>query len=141
MKGYIYRCESVDATTLHALIHQYVGLPCYHLSGTNLWQHPALQPLTHSDQPNTDSDFGHAFSDNAEVRWKRLDSNSYDVLILSEQTLNISNAKVLATDWDVREHRLRPIFQSGQRRAITYYTYHAPNGAAQYTRYLGEARK
>lgn len=143
MKGYIYRCAPVTAAQLLDLIKQQVGLPCWHFSGTHLWQAPALTALGYSAQIDGDvnSDFGHAFSQQAEVRWKRLADDAFDVLILSEQPRTIPGARTLASDWEVREHPQRPLIQSGKRQRLVYYTYHAPNGAAQFTRYLAGETK
>lgn len=136
MKGYIYRCAPVTAAQLLDLIRQQVGgLPCWHFSGTHLWQVPALKALEYSAQIDVNSDFGHAFNQQAEVRWKRLDDDAFDVLILSEQAPTIPGAHTLASDWEVREHPQRPLIQSGKRSSINYLTYHAPNGAVVFTRY------
>ncbi|OAN47266.1 hypothetical protein A6A03_00530 [Chloroflexus islandicus] len=136
MKGYIYRCAPITAAQLRDLITQQVGLPCWYFSGTHLWQAPALTALERSAQIDVNRDFGHAFSQQAEVRWKQLDSDAFDVLILSERALTIPGARTLASAWEVREHPQRPLIQSGKRQQLVYYTYHAPNGAAQFTRYI-----
>lgn len=141
MKGYIYRCTPITAAQLLDLIQQQVGLPCWHFSGAHLWQAPALTALEYSAQIDVNRDFGHAFSQQAEVRWKRLADDAYDALILSERALTIPGAKTLASDWEVRAHQQRPLIQSGKRQGLIYYTYHAPNGATQFTRYIeGETK-
>ncbi|WP_322511244.1 hypothetical protein [Chloroflexus sp.] len=139
MKGYIYRCAPISADQLRKLIEQQVGLPCWHFSGASLWRQPtlsAIQKLGHKFDVDVNDDFGHAFSNKAEVRWKRIDLDTYDVLILSEQNLSIEGAYSLAGDWEVREHQQRRLIQSGKRERIVYYTYHAPSGIAQFTRYI-----
>ncbi len=142
MKGYIYRISPATASLIRALVQQYVSLPCWHFWGAHLWDlNPTdgqyLQPLTRTNTITLKGDFGHAFSPQAEVRWKRLGDDEYDVLILSEQALTIAGAQTLAAEWDARVHHpQRHLHQSGNRPNIHYLTYHAPNGAAQFIRYI-----
>ncbi|WP_333691594.1 hypothetical protein [Chloroflexus sp.] len=144
MKGYIYRITPATAAQVRDLITRYVSLPCWHFSGSHMWdlspsssQH--LRPLvksTNITDITLSGDFGHAFSPQAEVRWKRLGDDEYDVLILSEQARTVNGAQTLVDGWEVRQHTPRRLLQSGNRPSIEYLTYHAPNGAAQFIRYV-----
>jgi hypothetical protein len=144
--GTVYRIPQADQARLRQLVAAYVELPGWTCGGAALWEFDPqrgqenLRPMTLFNDIHdlrTDGDFGHAFSGAAEVRWKRRDQDTYDVLILSETTLDIADAEPLGASWIVQDSGKLAIIQSTRHRypPIAYRTYHAPNGAVQFIRY------
>ncbi|MCX7790592.1 MAG: hypothetical protein N2378_08125 [Chloroflexaceae bacterium] len=144
-KGYLYRIARADAARVRELAGEVVGLPCWSFGGAALCDlDPGkgtdnlrpIRALGRLEDLDLRGDLGHIFSARAEVRWKRRDDGSYDVLVLSEQALSITGLQTLGEEWDVSEPPARnKIIQTGQYPPLTYLTYHAPNGAAQFVRY------
>ena len=100
-QGHLYRCAQADGTTLRHLVEHLVGMPCFSFGGMILWDvipgkgRDNLRPITKiSDLATLDisGDFGHAFSAQAELRWKRRDAQTYDLLLLTEQPLSAAQA-------------------------------------------------
>ncbi|PDW04089.1 hypothetical protein [Candidatus Viridilinea mediisalina] len=143
-KGYLYRLVPVDAERLRALIADLVGTPCWSFGGAAQWDFEPkagtgnLRAITQWAEIDLKGDFGHAFSGQAEVRWKRHDEKHYDVLVLTETVRKIDGATTLAAGWDVETPTERAIIQDGQRPSISYSLYHAPNGAVQFLRYRSQ---
>jgi len=147
MSGYLYRVYPADAAQLRALIAQFVSPPCWTFGGAARWDfEPArgqanLRPIT----PLADAaaiagldltgDFGHAFSPQAEVRWRRRDATTYDVLVLSERSLTVANSTVLAAGWATSVPRAGVLQSGAQSQTLRVIAYHAPNGAVQFLRY------
>ncbi len=146
MSGYVYRICPLDSAQLKQLAAEIVGLSCWSFGGAALWdldpgQGTAnlrpIKALGRLEDLDLRGDFGHIFSERAELRWKRRDDGAYDVLALSEQPLSIAGAQTLVEGWEAREHHERKMIQSGQYPPLKYLTYHAPNGAVQFLRYAG----
>lgn len=150
MSGYMYRIATADATTLRETVQKVVGFPCWSFGGAALWdvdsrnERNNLRPITRIDMPENLSisgDFGHAFNQTAEVRWKRCKDAVYDLLILSDQQPNLANAQPMGNDrgeW-ITSTPTDPtrvaIIQSGGYSPLHFIAYHAPNGAVQVLRY------
>lgn len=145
--GYIYRIARADATMLRKLVADIVGPEGWTFGGAALWDLDAAKQQANlrsiSSQPvdltvNLDvrGDFGHAFSDKAEVRWKRRDQDVYDLLVLSEQPQSIADAHPVGGPWTTQENAQLAVMQTGEYQPISYRTYHAPNGAVQFVRYM-----
>jgi hypothetical protein len=145
--GYIYRLFEATGDRVRDAVRAYVNIPCWTFGGASLWDagRANLRPITRLEDIallDVSGDFGHAFSANAEVRWKRLDADSYDVLILSEQPLNIEDARPLTCEdapWEISRPQKAMILQSGDRPALKYVLYCAPLGALQLMRLTGVA--
>ncbi len=144
MSGYLYRIYPADGNRLRTLVRELVGLPCWSFGGAARWDlTPALEQvnlrairkLNTVDDLDLRGDFGHAFAKPAEIRWKRRTTTSYDVLVLSEQQLIIPNMEVLAEQWRTSTSDRRKVLQEGDRPALSFIAYHAPNGAVQFLRY------
>ena len=95
-QGYVYRIANADGETLLRVIRAVIALPCWTFGGASVWDFDAakrdnLRPIskimsaTAVTKDHIKGDFGHAFARNAEVRWKRRDAQTYDVLILTEE--------------------------------------------------------
>lgn len=149
--GYIYRLLRATGDRVRDVVRTYVKIPCWTFGGASLWDvrpeegRANLRPITRLEEVaalDVSGDFGHAFSASAEVRWKRLEDNSYDVLILSEQPLSIQDARPLTCEgapWEISRPQHAMILQSGDRPAIKYVLYCAPLGALQLMRLTGLA--
>lgn len=160
MSGYIYRIAKADADRLKELVRNVVGFPCWTFGGASVWDFDAtlkdirlnLRPITTIDKSqtlDTRGDFGHAFSEKAEVRWKRIGQDSYDVLILSETAQTIQGAyeiqperldntqgKLIKDRWRANEPGANvAIIQTDNRPTIRYVTYSTPQGTVQFMRY------
>ncbi|NOK59507.1 MAG: hypothetical protein GFH27_549285n31 [Chloroflexi bacterium AL-W] len=155
--GYIYRIPETNGWNLTQLINKTVGQPGWTFGGAILWDFEPvmksanLRPIKQIGQTYIDisGDFGHAFSQHAEVRWKRRGKEGYDVLVLSEQTQDETLQRVfsketeetrkhrqLGESWKVQTNDELKIMQTGPNsRRLRYKTYHAPNGAVQFVRY------
>lgn len=151
--GYMYRlCEATGAE-VRRMVREYVGIPCWTFGGASLWDVvPAdgsanLCPITQLsdiERLNIRGDFGHAFSERAEARWKRLDDGAYDLLVLSEAELFIEGACPLTCEgepWEIERPAKAMILQTDKRPAIKYVLYRAPLGALQLVRLAGLAEK
>ncbi len=150
MSGYIYRMPHADPVTLRETVREVVGFPCWSFGGAAAWDFDPskgranLRPvaLVHtSDALVVTGDFGHAFTEVAEVRWQRREQAAYDILILSDPPLTLPNAPPFGsangawtTSMPANPKRVA-IIQSGERPVINFITYHAPNGAAQFLSY------
>lgn len=156
--GYLYRVCPADAARLRQLVTEILSNEGWTFGGASVWDFDAklndkrknLRPITPID-PNSSldvsGDFGHAFSEKAEVRWKRLTSDSYDVLILTQgqpiasltgselptvgplttRTPRWEAWMVLFTPEDVKRRR--------QQWRLGYIEYLGANGAVQFVRY------
>lgn len=102
-KGYLYRCAHADGATLKQLVKDFVAVapPCWSFGGAVLWDvEPAkgrenLRPVQEVTEPaalDISGDFGHAFSRQAEIRWKRREDGDYDLLLLTETALTPERA-------------------------------------------------
>lgn len=154
--GYIYRVASADADELRTLIKQHIGDVGWTFGGAAQWDFDSkggrgnlreIKPISVADIIDLKGDFGHAFSDNAEVRWKRRDDGKYDVLILSEALRAVEGATLLRVrwwnpktrewedkDWQIRRYAKAAIVQTDSRPVLGYIDYLAPNGAVQFQR-------
>jgi hypothetical protein len=137
--GYFYRLQTAKPADVRRLAEQILQFPCRQTYATSLWdvtELPTLSKITGCDtaeQIVLAGDFGHLFDARAELRWKRCDDGSYDVLVLSERKLDPPGATLLAADWIAHEQNV--ISQGGRRADTSVVLYHAPNGAAQLLRY------
>lgn len=147
MSGYLYRVCPADEARLRALLAELLTPPCWTFGGAALWDFvPAegtanLRPLARVESAaalaaiDVTGDFGHCFTAAAEVRWKRRDETSYDVLVLSEQPLAIAGATTLADGWAL-DARRDVALSGGQHATLRAIPYQAPNGAVQVLRYV-----
>lgn len=142
--GYIYRIADADKDRLGKVIAQIVGDAGWTFGGAALWEFDSqkgcdnLRPIKHFTKPHdvdVRGDFGHAFSKQGEVRWKRRDTDHYDVLILSEQEQGIEGAVRLGDSWETKEKTSLNILQTGDYPSVGYITYHSQNSAVQFIRY------
>ncbi|MCG8352701.1 MAG: hypothetical protein MI924_33465 [Chloroflexales bacterium] len=160
MSGHVYRIAKADADRLKEIVRDVVSFPCWTFGGASVWDFDTglgdkrfnLRPITQID-PNkaldVRGDFGHAFSTEAEVRWKRIGQDSYDVLILSEtariiqgayeiqpERLDNAQGKLIKDTWRANEPgENAAIIQTDNRPAISYVTYSTPQGTVQFMRY------
>ena len=154
--GYIYRVALADADQLRTLINKHVGNGGWTFGGAAQWDFVStegqknlreLKPIADTEPIDVKGDFGHAFSESAEVRWKRRDDGRYDVLVLSEQPQIVQGGSQLSMPhwnartrmwedgaWTVRQPSAAMIRQAGGRSPISYIDYLAPNGAVQFLR-------
>lgn len=149
MSGYLYRIFPADAARLRAVAAELISPPCWTFGGAALWDFDAskgranLRPVT--PLPGADAiaaleiagDFGHLFGAEAELRWKRYDETTYDLLVLSEQELTLAGASVLAAGWETSAQVGEGLLQTDDQPALSYIAYHAPDGAVQFLRYTG----
>lgn len=152
--GFIYRIAEATGKQVRDYIRTYVGTSVTTFGGAAQWDFDPhskenLRSIIKTDKDvEIRGDFGHAFSEQAEVRWKRRDDGRYDVLVLSESPPIIPGAVPLCpyepgTNWEVR----KPgpglgLLQTGGESAIRYFDYLAPNGTVQFQRLVSmkEAR-
>jgi hypothetical protein len=151
-RGYVCRVAKADAQQVQTIIagNAHAG---WSLGGAAQWDFVAergpenlrqLAEFTAGDIIDLAGDFGHAFSDQAEVRWKRRDDGDYDVLILREDGPPGDSAEPLRwwnsaqNRWEDYEWRTRSYAQAAivwqDGRQIRYIDYLAPNGAVQFQR-------
>lgn len=137
--GYFYRLLTSDAGKIRELAQQMPGLPCQQIRATSLWDLDGLPQLdevkscTTAEEIILTGDFGHLFNMRAELRWKRRDDGSYDVLVLTESELVLPGASLIASGWPAQEKQL--ISQGGSKPDTQVVVYQAPNGAVQLLRY------
>lgn len=158
--GYLYRLCPVDPAQLRQLVTDLVGSPGWTFGGASVWDFDLqladrrrnLRPITPIDSAqelDVRGDFGHAFSRQAEVRWKRLAQECYDVLVLSETPQTLPNAReirpetidhqtrsLVASVWRVTTEAATTLVQADLRPGIRYCEYRAPNGVVQFVRYM-----
>lgn len=104
---FLYRLARADAARLQALVLHTLGGDGWSFGGASIWdaQVPAapnlrpIEPLPAGVAPNVAGDFGHAFNPRVEVRWKRVDAHSYDVLVLAETDPAPQGLTRLEPDW------------------------------------------
>jgi len=144
--GYIYRVAKASAAEVQDIVATQVkqgstfgGAAQWDLDTKKLRENlRPIAPFTAAALVNVCGDFGHAFSQAAEVRWKRRDDGAYDVLILSETPQNINGAVSLVitqgAQWRTRMYAKAAIVQTDACPAIAYIDYLAPNGAVQFQR-------
>lgn len=127
--------DKADKTRIEALVSLVVGFPCTQLVARALWDVEKNFELTDftaaHDATGLDlrGDFGHIFSKNAELRWRRVDADGYDVLILRDTPLTLAGTTALGAGWCIEEKRLQ-----GKEELRTAH-YRAPNGAVQFVSY------
>ncbi|MEI8305998.1 MAG: hypothetical protein WCF99_02920 [Chloroflexales bacterium] len=156
--GYLWRLPHADASTLKRLITDIFPVKCWNFGGALLWdvrtnipdKRENLRPITEvpSSAVEISGDFGHAFAEKAEVRWKRRDDGNYDLLVLSESpadpapqfgltpiaifpevvTMADLTALLLDTPPELKAQKLRC--------RLDYNEYRTANGAAQFARYV-----
>lgn len=100
--GYAYRRAPVDGATVLRLAAELLGLDAlppgqaWGFGGAAQWDFSAkdgrdnlraVAPLGELGADALKGDFGHLFTRGAEVRWRRLDADSYDLLALREAPL------------------------------------------------------
>ncbi|NTU85975.1 MAG: hypothetical protein HGA45_42725 [Chloroflexales bacterium] len=157
-KGYLWRLPRADASTLKRLIADLLPETCWSFGGALLWdvrrdladKRFNLRPINPvaSSAIDISGDFGHAFADTIEVRWKRRDDGDYDVLVLTEQAGNPAQQQGLtqiATFPQVEAMAGRKalfldtpaeIRAKKQHYRLDYNEYRAANGATQFVRYV-----
>lgn len=152
--GLLYRRPTADAATLLSLAEQIVEWPCWNFGGASLWDvktepeqlRDNLRPITKitsSEHIDLSGDFGHIFSSQAELRWKRRSRESYDVLILTETILS-TNGLIQLGDFEVTDVDERTWIYldtpqdeqaQGLRWRLGYREYRGKNGVVQFVRY------
>lgn len=136
--GVVLRVKAADTARIRELVGQVVGFPCKQVVGRALWDvgvRPELTEITHVPddmQLDLKGDFGHIFGTTAELRWRRIDDALYDVLILSDSSLDVPDMQALGKDWRTERKTLR------ENQPGVHYL--APNGAVQFVSYRKEAR-
>lgn len=152
--GYLYRIARADAATLRKLVGELVltpPQPAWSFGGAAMWdidpkgKKEHLRPITllsSADELNLEGDFGHAFSQAAELRWKRIDRDHYDLLVLSERSLSALESdeyRLVPPDQiSVRYPQNVAIQLEGRRHAgnnLHYVEYRVKSGAVQFLRY------
>ena len=135
--GILLRDAKADLARIRGLVSQTVGWPCSHLIGRALWLDPGAEPeltkgmqVANPAELDLRGDFGHLFGKTAELRWRRIDEQHYDVLILGALALKVPGTTELGGPWVIetkaRFHQLRTVY------------YRAPNGAVQFVSYREE---
>jgi hypothetical protein len=145
--GYLYRIANADPERIRSLVDSTVQFPCGEVRGTLLWNidtQPQLYSfarVSSAAELDLRGDLGHIFSAQAEVRWKRRNNGSYDVLLLTEQMQTLEGVTPLGGMWATRaislQVRLRRNVQGNQQEpiALRAVEYCAANGAVQFIRY------
>jgi hypothetical protein len=155
--GYLWRLPKANATTLKNLIAAVFPSTCWCFGGALLWDvnpengRENLRPIEEMDasRVNINGDFGHAFAEHAEVRWKRRDAGDYDVLLLAEtldtQILTsyglseiacFTTVVDMAGDAALMLNTPREVQEQGVHCRLGYKEYHAGNGVTQFARYV-----
>lgn len=149
--GYTYRVAKASAEQLQKIITDQVvtgstfgGAAQWDFDTTKKELRDNLRPVKPFTSPialdDLKGDFGHAFNNDIEVRWRRRDDDDYDVLILSEKEQSISGATPLqiaeGAQWHTRSYAEAAIIQTDDQPAIRYIDYLAPNGAVQFQRFV-----
>lgn len=143
-RGYVYRIPNANSSRLKQVITDIVGKEGWTFGGAILWdfdpdkEQANLQPITSigTGDINVTGDFGQAFSQQAEIRWKRRDQDSYDVLVLSEQEADITGAIQIGESWNVQTNNNLQMMYTGETQGhIRCKTYHTTNGVVQFVRY------
>lgn len=143
--AYTYRIAHADAARLTHLVSAHIlhEAHCWTFGGALQWDfapHNGQRNLRPIDRIATvqpehlRGDFGHFFSHNAELRWKRRGLDDYDTLILSEQPLTIADATLIGT-WTTSTNRHYHILQDEEHKPLCYIAYHAANGAILFQRF------
>ncbi len=140
--GYLYRFVVPTPTDVRELITQHVftGSEVFAFGGTTT---KLLSIAAYPDAVAVpvENEFGHAFSLQAEIRWKRRDDDQYDVLLLMEQAhpnatplISPLNVRTPATAADILLKTPPDVTQRRKRWRLGYKEYIASNGAVQFTR-------
>lgn len=163
-QGYLYRCAQADGATLRSLVQDLIGLPCWSFSAAILWdvepdkKSANLRPISKvSDLTTLDirGDFGHAFSQQAELRWKRRDAQTYDLLLLTEAPLLPNQVGLFGAQplWEFPEVRraalgsanLQDTPREERAQGIRYYLdrkeYRDQQGSVRFVRYTTLQKK
>ncbi|NJM05879.1 hypothetical protein HC891_06290 [Candidatus Gracilibacteria bacterium] len=124
--GYAYRWAALDRTALLALAAEVLGAQCWSYRASSYWDTHQKPLLTHIDHGasaaiDLDGDFGQAFSKAAELRWRRNDADSYDVLVLTESALPTTNAIPIGS-YDTRAAVAGMLHKNGSVQRIEYRT-------------------
>lgn len=104
---FLYRLARATAAQLQALVPRILGGQGWTFGGASIWdaQGPdaqnlrPIEPLPADSAPDVAGDFGHAFNPRAEVRWKRIGQDAYDVLVLAETDLAPQGLTRLESHW------------------------------------------
>ncbi|HEU4322605.1 MAG TPA: hypothetical protein VFS21_05600 [Roseiflexaceae bacterium] len=145
---FLYRIAPAKATQLRDLLAALFPKGGWAYGGAAIWdavkQGAAnLRPIDQFDAPeamDVSGDFGQAFNVERELRWKRIDKEHYDLLVLSEQPVEHHALVSL-------EHRLgwRPddpddrfaALQGKGHPSLRFRSYRGPNGGVVLVRYTG----
>lgn len=148
MSAHIYRIPNATVETLRATVAAMVGFPCTSFGGAAAWDFDPqrgrenLRPLREVAAPEelaVSGDFGHAFGAQAEVRWRRCDQDSYDLLILGAAADAPAGARPVGEEggrWTTSEPAGGAILIGGDEgEGVSVVAYHATNGAVQFLSY------
>ncbi|EFO79701.1 hypothetical protein OSCT_2386 [Oscillochloris trichoides DG-6] len=138
MSNEVWRVKEADAARITELVGQKIGFPCSQVIGQALWfeeeQTPTLSKIEQVPDATAlrlQGDFGHIFGPSIELRWRRINADRYDVLILSDSALDVEGAEPLGAEplgaeWKIEHKQLH-------QQATAHYL--APNGAVQFVSY------
>ena len=138
--GVVLRVAVADAARVRELADKVA--PRWQVVGRALWDvgdRPDLTEITAvGDTLDLCGDFGHVFGPTAELRWRRIDEQHYDVLILSDSPLDVpADGKALGEEgktWVIEKRNLIAQ-QDANRVRVRVAQYLAPNGAVQFVSY------
>lgn len=144
--GFVYRYPTLDVTGVRALIERYVGGGS--VFGGNIVKLDAVHTFAAAselDEALKQWDFGHAFSSEIEVRWRRsvqFDSeqpDTFDTLLLADEPVaSLTGGEEIIESWTLR--RSTPdthiILTGSTDSRLAYTRYVARNEAVQFTRYM-----
>ncbi|GAB4193385.1 MAG: hypothetical protein OHK0022_08210 [Roseiflexaceae bacterium] len=89
---FLYRIARADAAQLRDLLATLFPQGGWAYGGAAIWDTRSevaplrpIKPFATVAEVEVSGDFGHAFNNNLELRWKRLDSATYDLLVMAEQ--------------------------------------------------------
>lgn len=133
MSNEVWRVKEADAARITELVGQNIGFPCSQVIGQALWfekeQTPTLSKIEQVPDATAlrlQGDFGHIFGPSIELRWRRINAQRYDVLILSDSALDVKGAEPLGAEWKIEYKQLH-------QQATAHYL--ASNGAVQFVSY------
>lgn len=143
-RGYVYRRAPLSEQALRDLIAQYV------FDGSQVFAFAAdtvalleIKSYPSAAEVPVAYDFGHVFSGNAEVRWKKTDEG-YDALLLAEHAIAALNDQMISGPLHTRTPLPKAWLvlrtpEDAQKRKVRwrlgYIEYIGANRAVQFVRY------
>jgi hypothetical protein len=144
IRGYVYRRASLNEQGLRDLIAQYVfdGSQVFVFAADNI-DFLEIKPYPSAVEIPVAYDFGHVFSLNAEVRWKKTDTG-YDALLLAEHLIDALSDQMIGTPLNTRMplpkawlvlHTPEEARKRKVQWRLGYVEYIGANHTVQFTRY------